>query len=148
MILSKIGVYTDQEIRDVSVRHPYAQIPFWVVMPDHVHLLIKIDPEKIPYAHTPAQSMETAPSARLSRDSATGASRSSQSTQEYILNRMHSWLSVVVGGIKSRVTKYAMQSHIPFAWQARFHDRIVRNEPEMNRIARYIQENVSKWGNH
>lgn len=61
MMLSKIGEYTDQEIRDVSVRHPYAQIPFWVVMPDHVHLLIIIDPEKIPYAHTPIQSIETAP---------------------------------------------------------------------------------------
>ena len=99
-------------------------------------------------AHTPTQSIETASPSRLCRDSATGASQSSRSTQEYILNRMHSWLSVVVGGIKGRVTKYAMQSHIPFAWQARFHDRIVRNEPEMNRIAKYIQANVSKWGNH
>ena len=148
MMLSKIGEYMDQEIRDVSVRHPYAQIPFWAVMPDHVHLLIKIDPEMIPYPHTPAQSIETAPQARLCRDNAASVSRSSQSTQEYILNRMHSWLSVVVGGIKSRVTKYAMQSHIPFAWQARFYDRIVRDEPEMNRIAKYIQENVSKWGNY
>ena len=98
-------------------------------------------------AHTPTQSIETASPSRLYRDSATGASQSSRSTQEYILNHMHSWLSVVVGGIKSRVTKYAMESHIPFAWQARFHDRIVRNEPEMNRIAKYIQANVSKWGN-
>lgn len=119
MHLSEIGEYADWEIRSVSVRHPYAQIPFWAVMPDHVHLLIIIDPNKVPYGHS---SVPT--------------------------NHLHSWLSVVVGGIKSRVTKCAMQSSIPFAWQARFHDRIVRNESEKNRIAKYIQENVSKWGSH
>ena len=131
MILSKIGKYTDQEIRAVNVRHPYAHIPFWAVMPDHIHLLIKIDSEKIPYEHTSSPNDVSPPI-------------STPDPQ----NHMHSWLSVVVGGIKSRVTKYAMKSHIPFEWQARFHDRIVRDEPEMNRIAKYIQENVSKWGSH
>ena len=133
MKLSEIGKYADQEIRSVSVRHPYAQIPFWAVMPDHVHLLIIIDPKKV----------ETSPAARLQNETSP-AVRLTPGTP----NHLHSWLSVVVGGIKSRVTKYAMQSQIPFVWQTRFYDRIVRNESEMNRIAKYIQENVSKWGNH
>ena len=34
---------------------------------------------------------------------------------------------------------------IPFAWQARFYDHIIRNQDEMDRIVRYIGNNVAKW---
>ena len=54
-------------------------------------------------------------------------------------------LASVVRGIKSAVTKYANEHNIPFAWQSRFHDHIIRNQLEMNRIARYIQNNPMKW---
>jgi hypothetical protein len=32
-----------------------------------------------------------------------------------------------------------------FAWQTRFNDRIIRNQDEMNRIAKYIENNVANW---
>ena len=32
-----------------------------------------------------------------------------------------------------------------FAWQPRFYDRIIRNEKELNKIRKYIFENVLKW---
>jgi len=58
---------------------------------------------------------------------------------------MQGWLSVVVGGIKSAITKFSRQIGIPFAWQARFYDHIIRNQDEMDRIVRYIGNNVAKW---
>ena len=58
---------------------------------------------------------------------------------------MQGWLSVVVGGIKSDVTKYANRHHIVFGWQPRFHDHIIRQTDEMNRIAEYIETNVLRW---
>jgi len=54
-------------------------------------------------------------------------------------------LSVAIGGLKSAVTHFANQAPHYFAWQTRFHDRIVRDLPEMNRIATYIQNNVANW---
>lgn len=36
-------------------------------------------------------------------------------------------------------------NEIPFAWQPRYHDRIVRNQNEMNRIAEYIEHNPLVW---
>ena len=54
-------------------------------------------------------------------------------------------LPSVVRGIKSAVTKYAIEHDIPFAWQPRFHDHIIRNWTEMNHIAQYIQNNPMKW---
>ena len=54
-------------------------------------------------------------------------------------------LSSIVRGIKIGTTVYARKNNIPFAWQARFHDRIIRNQNELNRIAKYIENNVAQW---
>ena len=54
-------------------------------------------------------------------------------------------LSHIIGQYKSAVTKYANQHDIPFMWQPRFHDHIIRNVNEMNHIANYIQNNPLKW---
>ena len=58
---------------------------------------------------------------------------------------MQGWLSVVIGGIKSAVTKFANENGIEFAWQTRFDDRIIRNQEAMNIIADYIENNVAHW---
>lgn len=58
-----------------------------------------------------------------------------------------SLLSVAIGGIKSATTVYARRNNINFAWQTRFHDHIIRNREEANRIADYIENNPQRWYN-
>lgn len=54
-------------------------------------------------------------------------------------------LATVIRGIKSSITKYAKDNGIPFTWQTRFYDRIVRNQDELNCIGNYIENNVANW---
>ena len=54
-------------------------------------------------------------------------------------------LSHIIGQFKSAVTRFARENQIPFSWQPRYHDRIVRNWDEMNKIALYIEQNPMKW---
>ncbi|WP_077587371.1 transposase [Rodentibacter caecimuris] len=54
-------------------------------------------------------------------------------------------VSSVVRGIKSALTSYAIKNNIPFEWQPRFHDRIIRNEREFTHIYQYIENNVINW---
>jgi REP element-mobilizing transposase RayT len=54
-------------------------------------------------------------------------------------------LASVMRGFKSAVTKFARMNSIPFAWQTRFHDRVIRNFDEHNRIAYYINGNIENW---
>lgn len=54
-------------------------------------------------------------------------------------------LGSVVRGIKSAVTKFANQNNIPFKWQSRFHDHIIRDNNDMNNIANYIINNPANW---
>jgi REP element-mobilizing transposase RayT len=54
-------------------------------------------------------------------------------------------LSSVIRGYKAAVKSFATSNNIEFGWQPRFHDRIIRDEDEMNRIRKYIVENPDNW---
>ena len=54
-------------------------------------------------------------------------------------------LSTAIGGFKQSVTRFANENALDFAWQPRFHDHIIRDNSEMNRIASYIENNVANW---
>lgn len=49
MHLSEIGHYANEQIRNVQTHYPYAQIPLWVVMPNHLHAIVVIDGNNVPY---------------------------------------------------------------------------------------------------
>jgi len=54
-------------------------------------------------------------------------------------------LASVIRGFKSAVTTYARKNKINFAWQARFHDHIIRDDDSFYRIQQYIENNVANW---
>lgn len=55
-------------------------------------------------------------------------------------------VGMIVGHIKSACTKRIRAlGHIDFAWQALFHDRIIRDAREWERIAAYIHNNPRCW---
>jgi REP element-mobilizing transposase RayT len=55
-------------------------------------------------------------------------------------------LSVIIRTFKAAVTTWARANgHPDFAWQGRFHDHIVRDEDDLDRIREYIVNNPLKW---
>ena len=54
-------------------------------------------------------------------------------------------LASVIRGFKTGVTKNARLIHADFAWQSRYHDRIIRNNDEFQRISTYIKNNPANW---
>ena len=125
MVLSDVGKYADEQFKNVTSHYPYAEIPLWTIMPNHVHAIVVIDGNK---TKSDRRAVETWRAASL-RDIA----------------NLQGWLSVVIGGLKSSITRFANENTLDFAWQPRFHDHIVRDTPEMNRIADYIENNVANW---
>ena len=43
MLMSKIGVYCQTQIDELPLHYKYAEVPIYVVMPNHIHLIICID---------------------------------------------------------------------------------------------------------
>jgi REP element-mobilizing transposase RayT len=54
-------------------------------------------------------------------------------------------LASILRGYKIGVTKYARLNNTPFAWQARYHDHVIRNAEEHERIQQYILTNPQNW---
>ncbi len=57
----------------------------------------------------------------------------------------HQNLAAVMRGFKAGVTAFANANQISFGWQARYHDRIIRDDDELNRIRQYVENNPQKW---
>ena len=162
MELSEIGEYALQCIGKIPEINDNVAVPEFVVMPNHVHMIVIIDnpiewpdDERLPQWDSP-----TAQNGNMMHDSGSvGLSYYGSRFDEPIIDdsqldkndemqrRSHCCgrLSRIIGQYKSVVTKYANEHDISFAWQLRFHDHIIRNWTEMNRIAQYIQNNPMKW---
>ena len=54
-------------------------------------------------------------------------------------------LASVIRGFKIGVTKFARRHNIPFEWQPRYYDHIIRDMEELDFITDYIENNVSNW---
>jgi hypothetical protein len=50
-----------------------------------------------------------------------------------------------VGGYKSAVTRHANRLEFDNGWHPRFHDHIIRDAAEYERISNYIINNPANW---
>ncbi len=54
-------------------------------------------------------------------------------------------LASIIRGFKSAVKTYASKNNIEFAWQSRYHDHIIRDLFQLDRISKYINQNPQHW---
>ena len=120
MVLSELGKHLEECWYDMPLHFPLVEPGPFVVMPNHLHgVVIMNDDNTATHDFTTQQSNVFGPQSRN--------------------------LASVVRGLKVGVTKYARQHGIPFAWQPRYFEHIVRNQKDLNRITLYIEHNVTVW---
>lgn len=105
----------------------------FVVMPNHFHAILCIGRNEF----NDISSRDTMPRVAKHRDDTGNQKRFGGQSKN---------LASIIRGFKSSVTMKARQLNPRFAWQANYHDRIIRNEYEYDRIAEYIQNNPMNWG--
>ena len=123
--LSPLGTIAHQYWMEIPAHNPGVETDAFVIMPNHTHGIVII----------PNRSVETLHATSLPSLLAMSA----------ISPRAGS-LSAIIRSYKSAVTRWAgLNGYDSFAWQSRFHDHIIRDEPSLNRIRRYIHDNLLKW---
>lgn len=145
MELSEIGRIADTLWREIPGHFPFVALGPHVVMPNHVHGIVIINKPHDGY-HNPVASVET-PKLGVST-TATGTPTTTDSN-----NRTHAasqkWkpgtLGVIINQYKRAVTIGARKIDTGFAWQSRYHDRIIRDESSYHIISAYILNNPLKW---
>ncbi len=104
---------------------PNVDLGAFVVMPDHFHGILILSP--------PNSNVETRRGLSLTK----AAYR--------FQNQSQNTVSALVSSYKSAVTRHANRLGLEFAWQPRFHDHIIQNDAEYQRINDYIENNPLKW---
>ena len=120
MSLSHVGVIADLLWHELRNRHENLELGPYVIMPDHLHGIITI-------TGTKPSLINTEVSVEKSRKKRSGT------------------ISSIVGGYKSAVTKHARRRGFEMVWQRRFYDVVIRDKVALERVEKYIQENVSNW---
>ena len=157
MELSPIGEYAMGQFRKVQQYYPYAEIPCFIVMPDHIHAIVYLAGRDA--IHRVSNRDMTIIRDAMNRVSTRVSNRNENINARDAMNRvstrggvtgednpmLRNTLGAVVRGLKARISKFAHENDIPFAWQSRFHDRIIRNREELYATAKYIEDNLIKW---
>jgi len=121
MILNAIGNIVAMEIEKTPTIRPdmNLQLGEFVVMPNHVHFIIIIG------------------------DNAFNNPIDNDPCNQFGPQRKN--VASIVRGIKSAVTIAARKINPAFAWQPGFHEHIIRNNHQFQRITQYIRNNPAKW---
>lgn len=108
-----------------------------IVMPNHIHGIVGLF----------YPSVGTLPVGTLQCNVPTTTNNANSKNQQLShISPKSGSLSHIVRTYKASCTHMIRQiTEQPFAWQSRFHDRIIRNHTEMQRIENYIRNNPAAW---
>ncbi len=114
--LNELGQFAFDYIQGINTNKDNARLIIHVVMPNHVHAIIKL------------KNKVSAKKANKFGPILPGS------------------LSSLINHYKGRVTKYANKNNLPWnGWQERFHDHIIRDFAQYEKIHDYIATNPRNW---
>lgn len=132
MELSDTGIIVRDYWLDIATYNPQAFLGEFVVMPNHVHGIIGL------------QTADATTATALRCNAATGNTDKNQYMAT--ISPKSGSISRIIASYKAACTKMIRSVGTePFAWQSRFHDRIIRNQQELQRVEDYILSNPEHW---
>lgn len=126
--LKEYGIFLKDQINEINSVYEKIKILKYVIMPDHVHMIIFIfDEDKI---------INRASISETSRMPSSGTSRTPSPTNQTI--------PLVISAFKRFVNRKTGFN----IWQRSYYDHIIRNKKEFIEICRYIENNPLNWINN
>jgi putative transposase len=120
MKLSPLGRLVAEEWEHTVRSRPGIEMDEWVVMPNHLHLIVRIV--------CSAEAVE----ARAGSLKSSGLKGDS--------------LGAIIGQFKAACTRRAWGAgYHDFAWQARFFEHVIRNQSSLEKVRDYIRHNPQMW---
>jgi putative transposase len=127
MYPSKVGVIAQDFWNQIPESSPHVSSIAFTLMPDHLHGIIALNardiilPENRPFSESDYKNKFAAITPKAGS------------------------VSAIIRSYKSAVTKEAKQSNLPFQWQPRFHDSIIKDQRGLDAVKNYILNNPKNW---
>lgn len=141
MQLSEIGKCLKEQIENIKTYYPYAEVPLFVIMPNHLHMIVIMDSVGTQFIASENERGNITDAINCVPTKGEMAGGIIQNSNPQVTTS----LGTIIRGLKARVSRYASLHNIKFRWQSRYHDHIIRNQQEMNKIAEYIENNPLRW---
>ena len=156
MVLSRTGVIADILWHQIPRNAPNVELGEFVVMPNHIHGILVLNKPNI--ANNPidvtkhnddpnSNHVETLHATSLRTENQQNPQEQKESKNKFMagISPKSNSVSAIIRSYKSAVTKHANRLGLENAWQPRYHDHIIRNEEEFQRITNYIKTNPENW---
>ena len=141
MHLNKYGKIAETEWRKTAVIRNNVELDEFIIMPNHVHGIIKITDVVGAYCNTPQQIRNT------TRQIRNTPQQIHNTTQQTGFRSPSQTIGSIIRGFKSTTTKQINQiRHTPGlpVWQRNYYEHIIRNKQALHRIRYYIINNPKK----
>jgi len=129
--LSEYGEIVEGFIENIAYANPDLHVPFYVIMPNHIHLILVVESRNIEGNGTPRAA---SPTKMLDAAESTKTLNSAASPTKMLVPK-------IINALKGLSTKKA---GFPL-WQRSYHDHIICSEQDYLRIAEYIENNPANW---
>ncbi len=142
--LSPVGEMARTIWQEIPDHVQVAELDEFVIMPNHLHGIVVIQDVRdvrrdvACYVSTVASTG----TGNTGADSPTGGAPTSAMA---LISPKTGSLGAIIRSYKSAVTHWCRKNDHDFAWQARFHDEIIRDENMLDRIREYICNNPLQW---
>lgn len=146
---SPVGAIAYTYWNEIPKHFPNIILGEFAIMPNHIHGIVEIGPIDRPSHGEESESSVGTRHGLSPQDSQNKSFEDSDKKSSKNLNEFGKTIpgsvSAIIGQFKSSVTRWCNKNGFAFEWQSRFHDHIIRDEPEFFRIENYIINNVKNW---
>ena len=124
----------------------------YVIMPNHIHLLIKIPIDSVethcmrlnPQTQTTNFNPQTQTTNKINFNQNIKRDAYNASLQQIALKSAQT-IPKIIKLFKASVKSKSNNQKLWFSWQSRFYDQIIRSETELNNIRQYIKNNPKNF---
>lgn len=117
---SPVGKIAYKYWEEIPKHFDNIDIDQFIIMPNHIHGIIIINEPTVETRHA-------------------------VSLQQTFGNPIPNSLPTIIRSYKSATTKWCNENNWSFKWQHNYHEHIIRNEKELDRIREYIINNPANW---
>ncbi len=138
MVLNSLGEIAHSRWLEIPQHFPNVELDLFVVMPNHVHGIVLIVD----------QLSEGDESMKQPRTRHASSLHKPVVSSHRPIGANAGSVGAVLGSYKAAVTRdinKLLEVRAPRVWQTRYHDHIIRSEPELQQIQAYIAANPARW---
>jgi len=142
--LSAEGLIARDQLTWLVQQFPYIDLISHIIMPDHIHVIIKINPDF--YVTKCNMPVGNGRDRSLHNTIERSPNNSNDGSPDYNFNQKIKPLPELIGAFKTTVSKRIhWAGNIEFKWQKSYHDHIIRNIRSLNVIQHYIETNPENY---